>query len=136
MERAARELTLEESSAGTASSDAAAEAAPLTADTAASDASVERVATKPTLDPLAKSAARGGRPPTPLIPVQCFHWRFVATKAAGCRMAVAAVVRVTTAAAATATTTPVTTTHNGMQPVLEHCCDPLIRGNDAGGVRG
>ena len=23
-----------------------------------------------------------------------------------------------------------------MQPVLEHCCDPLIRGSDAGGVRG
>ena len=51
-------------------------------------------------------------------------------------MAVAAVVRVTAAAtAATATTTPVTTTHGGMQPVLEHCCDPLIRENDAGGVR-
>ena len=87
------------------------------------------------LDPLAKSAARGGRPPTPLIPVQCFHWRSATTKSAGCSMAVAAVVRVT-AAAATATTTPVTTTHGGIQPVLEHCCDPLIRGNDAGGVRG
>ena len=40
------------------------------------------------------------------------------------------------AAAAAATTAPGTTTHDGMQPVLEHCCDPLIRGNDAGGVRG
>ena len=54
-------------------------------------------------------------------------------------MAVAAVVRVTAAAAAaaaTATTTPAAPTHGGMQPLLEHCCDPLIRGNDAGGVRG
>ena len=39
-------------------------------------------------------------------------------------------------AAAAATTPPVTTTHGGKHPVLEHCCDPLIRGNDAGGVRG
>ena len=49
MERAARHLTLEESSAGTASSDTVAEAAPLTGDTAAPDASVERVARKLTL---------------------------------------------------------------------------------------
>ena len=49
VERAARQLTLEKSSAGTASSDAVAEAAPLTADTAALDASVERVARKLTL---------------------------------------------------------------------------------------
>ena len=89
------------------------------------------------LDPLAKSAARGERPPTPLIPVQCFHWGSATTKAASCSMAVAAVVRVTVAAAAsTTTTTPVTTIHGGMQPMLEHCCDPLIGGNDAGGVRG
>ena len=40
------------------------------------------------------------------------------------------------AAAAAATTTPATTTPGGMQPVLEHCCDPLIRGSDSGGVRG
>ena len=86
------------------------------------------------LGPLVKSVARGGRPPTPLIPVSCFHWRSATTKAAGCSMAVAAVVTVAAAAAA-ATTTPATTTHGGMQPVLEHCCDPLIRGNDAGGMR-
>ena len=43
---------------------------------------------------------------------------------------------VTTAGAAAATTTPATTTSGGIQPVLEHCCDPLIRGSDAGGVRG
>ena len=49
VERAARQLTLEESSAGTASSDAVAEAAPLTGDTAAPDASVERAARKLTL---------------------------------------------------------------------------------------
>ena len=50
VERAAGQLTLEESSAGTASSDAAAEAAPFTGNTAAPDASVERVARKLTLE--------------------------------------------------------------------------------------
>ena len=40
------------------------------------------------------------------------------------------------AAAAVATTIPTATTYDGMEPVLEHCCDPLIRGSDAGGVRG
>ena len=50
VERAARQLTLEGSSAVTASSDAAAEAAPLTGDTAVPDASVERVARKLTLE--------------------------------------------------------------------------------------
>ena len=40
------------------------------------------------------------------------------------------------AAAAAATTTPATTTPGVMRPVLEHCCDPLIPGNDAAGVRG
>ena len=50
MERAARQLTLEESSAGTASSDTAVEAAPLTGPATAPDASVERVARKLTLE--------------------------------------------------------------------------------------
>ena len=49
VERADGQLTLDESSAGTASSDAVVEAAPLTGDTAAPDASVERVAGKLTL---------------------------------------------------------------------------------------
>ena len=48
----------------------------------------------------------------------------------------AAAVTAAAAAAAAATITPATTTHGEMQPVLEHCCDPLIRGSDAGGVRG
>ena len=43
-------LTLDESSAGTASSDAVAEAAPLTGDTVISDASVERADGQLTLD--------------------------------------------------------------------------------------
>ena len=60
------------------------------------------------LGPMAKSAARGGRPPTPSIPVPCVRWRSTTTTAAGCSMAVAA------AAAAAATTTPVTTTPGGM----------------------
>ena len=51
-------------------------------------------------------------------------------------MAVAAAVTAAVAAAAAAApTTPATTTHGAMQPVLEHYCDPLIRGNEAGGVR-
>ena len=83
------------------------------------------------LGPLVKSAARGGRPPTPLIPVPCFRWRS-ATAATGKQNTTAAVA----AAAAAATTTPATTAPGGMQPVLEYCCDLLIRGNDAGGVRG
>ena len=79
------------------------------------------------LGPLAKSAARGRRSPTPSIPVPCVRWR----SSTGCRITVAAA-----AATAVATTIPATTTHGGMQPVLEYCCDPLIRGSDAGGVRG
>ena len=53
-------------------------------------------------------------------------------------MAVAAAVTAAAAAAAAAaaTTTPATTTPGGMQPVLEHCCDRLIRGSDTGGARG
>ena len=49
VERADEQLTLDESSAGTASSDAVAKASRLTGDTAAPDASVERVAGKLTL---------------------------------------------------------------------------------------
>ena len=61
VERAAGQLTLEESSAGTASSDAAAEAAPLTGDTAAPDASAERVARKLTLEAGSSSEICGER---------------------------------------------------------------------------
>ena len=78
---------------------------------------------------LVKSAARGGRPPTPLTPVPYFCWR-------SATVATSLAAAVTTAGAAAATTTPATTTSGGMQPVLEHCRDPLIRGSDAGGVRG
>ena len=55
------ELTLEELFAGTASSDAAAEAAPLTGDTAAPDASVERMARKLTLEAGSSSEICGER---------------------------------------------------------------------------
>ena len=51
-------------------------------------------------------------------------------------MSMAAKVTAAAVAAAAATTTPMTTTPGGMQPVLEHCCDPFIRESDAGGVRG
>ena len=122
-----------ESSAGAVSSDAATEAArrpavllPLLR---RRRGRLERL--RQQLGPLAKSAARGGRPPTPSIPVPCVRWRSTTTTAAGCSMTVAVA-----AAAAVETTIPTTTTHGGMQPVLEHCCDPLIRESDAGGVRG
>ena len=84
------------------------------------------------LGPLANSAARGGRPPTPSIPVPCFRWRSATAATSEPDITAAAVA----AAEAVATTIPTTTTHGGMQPVLEHCCDTLIRGSDAGGVRG
>ena len=61
MERAAGQLTLEESSAGTASSDAAAKVVPLTGDTAAPDASAERVARKLTLEAGSSSEICGER---------------------------------------------------------------------------
>ena len=115
VERADGQLTLDESSAGTASSDAVAEAAPLTGDTAAPDASVERVAGKLTLKAGSsrESVPKGERRPTPLIPVQCFPLRSTSTPTV-------------TAAAATTRT----------WPMLEHCCNRLIRGNDDVGVGG
>ena len=85
------------------------------------------------LGPLVKSAASGGRPPTPSIPVPCFRWKSAtaATSEPGITAAAAAAT-----VAAVATTIATTTTHGGMQPVLEHCFDALVRGSDAGGVRG
>ena len=84
------------------------------------------------LSPLAKSAARGGRLPTPSIPVPCFRWRSATAATSEPDITAAAAA----AAAAVATTIPTTTAHGGIQPVLEQCCDPLIRGSDAGRVRG
>ena len=49
--------------------------------------------------------------------------------------AATAVTAATTVAAAAATTPPATTTHGGKQPMLGHCCDPLIRGKDASGMQ-
>ena len=82
VERAARQLTLEESSAGTASSDAAAEAAPLTGDTAAPDASVERVARKLTLEAGSSSEICGERgasthpfDPSTVFPLEVHYYK-------------------------------------------------------------
>ena len=93
-----------ESSAGAVPSDAATEAAPST------DGLLPLLRqrrgrperSRQQLGPMAKSAARGGRPPTPSIPVPCVRWRSTSTTATGCSMAVAA------------TITPMTTTHGGM----------------------
>ena len=123
-----------ESSTGAVSSDAATEAAPSIGGTAAPAASTAREvrALASAAVRLAKSEARGGRPPTPSIPVPCFRWSSATAATSEPDITAAAAA----AAAAVATTIPTTTTHGGMQPVLEHCCDPLIRGSDAGGVRG
>ena len=61
VERAAGQLTLEESSVETASSDAAAETAPLTGDTVGPDASVERVTRNLTLKAGSSSEICGER---------------------------------------------------------------------------
>ena len=120
VERVDGQLTLEESSAGTAASDAVAEAAPLTGDTTAPDASVERVAGKLALKAGSSSEICGERGASthPFDP-----GTMSATRAA------AAVVAATVTAAAAAATTRT-------WPMLEHCCDRLIRGNDAVGVGG
>ena len=122
-----------ESSAGAVLSDAATEAMLSTGGTVAlmrrRRGRLER--SRQQLGPLAKFAARGGRPPTPSIQVPCFRWRS-ATAATSEPDIIAAAA----AAAAVATTILTPTTHGGMRPVLEHCCEPLIRGSDAGGVRG
>ena len=86
VERAAGQLTLEESSAGTASSEAAAkaaaEAAPLTGGTAAPDASVERVARKLTLEAGSSSEICGERgasthpfDPGTVFPLEVRHYK-------------------------------------------------------------
>ena len=97
-----------ESSTGAVPSDAATEAAPSTDGIAAPAASRRGrpESSRQQLGPMAKSAARGGRPPIPSIPVSCVRWRSTTTAAAGCSMVVAA--------AAAATITPTTTTHGGM----------------------
>ena len=84
------------------------------------------------LGPLVKSAARGGRPPTPSISVPCFRWRSATAATSESDITAAAAA----AAAAVAMIIPTITTHGRVQPVLEHCCNPLIRGSDAGGVPG
>ena len=128
-----------ESSIRAVSSDAETEATPSTGGTAAPAASTAREArsSRQQLGPPVKSAARRGHPPTPLIPVPCFRWRSTTAGTSEPDITAAAAAAAAAAAvAAVAATIPTTTTHGGMQPVLEHCCDPLIRGNDAGGVRG
>ena len=115
-------------------SDAATEATPLTDGIAAPAASTAREARA-----LASAAGSDGEicgergasthpfDPGTMYPLEVHYYN-----TAGCSMAVAAAA----VAAAAATTIPVTMTPGGMQPALEHCCDPLIRGSDAGKVRG
>ena len=66
------------------------------------------------------------------------HWRSATatTAATAVTTSSAAVTAEATAAAAAATTPPAITTHDGKQPMLEHCCDPSILGKDANGMRG
>ena len=70
-----------------------------------------------------------------------FYWRSATITAAGRSMAVTATAATAVRAAATAAeaaamTPPATTTHGGKQPILEHCCDPLIRGKNASEMQG
>ena len=70
------------------------------------------------LGPLAKSAARGGRPPAPLIPVPCFRWRFATAATSEPDITAGAAAA---AAAAVATTIPTTTTHGAAGSAGEIC---------------
>ena len=126
------------------SSDAVAEAAPSTSDTTAPDASVETAAMKLTSAAGSSSKiCRERRASTHLfdpgtvvsLEVRYYNssWPIHGSSSSSSNTAVTAAA---TAAAAAATTPPATTTHGGKQPMLEHCCDPLIRGKDAVGVRG
>ena len=126
-----------ESSAGAASPDAAAEAAPSTGDTTAPDALVERAAIKLTSAAGSSSKTWGERrafthpfDPGTLFPLEVRYYNSSWPKH-GSNVTTAA-----TAAAAAETTPPATTTPGGKQPVLEYCCGPLIRGKNAGGVQG
>ena len=114
-----------ESSAGAVPSDAATEAAPSTDGIAAPAASTAREVRALALAAGSDGEICGERGASThpfdrgtVCPLEVHHYN-----AAGCSMAAA-------------TTTPVITTPGGMPPALEHCCDPLIRGSDAGGARG
>ena len=122
-----------ESSTGAVSSDAEAEATPSTGGTAAPVASAAKMARA-----LASAVGSAGEicgergasthpfDPRTVCPLEVHYYNgswLQHGSSSGSNMAVV-------------TTIPTTTTHGGMQPVLEHCCDPLIRGSDAGGVRG
>ena len=125
-----------ESSIGAASPDTEAEATPSTGGTAALAASTAREARV-----LASAAGSAGEicgergacthtfDPGTVFPLEVHYYNGSWLQHGSSSMAAAA-------AAAAATITPVTATHGGMQPVLEHCCGPLIQGNYAGGVQG
>ena len=139
VERAARQLTLKESSAGTASSDAAAEAAPLTGDTVAPDASVERVARKLILEAGPSSAICGERGASthPFDPGTVFPLEVHSYKCSWLQHGSNSSSK-SNSSSSSSNSNGNTSNHDSwwMEPVLEHCCDPLIRGNDVCGVQG
>ena len=127
VERADGHLTLEESSAGTAASDAVAEAAPLTGDTAAPDASVERVAGKFTLNAGSSSEICGERGASthPFDPGTMFPLEVCYASSS----------RSSSSNSNSSSSNSSSSNHKDVAYV-GHCCDRLIRGNDAVGVRG
>ena len=132
-----------ESSAGAASSDAAAEAAPSTSDTTASDASVERAAMKLTSAAGSSSKICGERrapthpfDPDTVFPLEVRYYNSSWPKHGSNSNSSSSSNSNGNGSTRPATTPSATTTHGGKQSVLKHSCDPLIRGNDAGGVRG
>ena len=130
-----------ESSAGAASSDAVAEAAPSTGDTTAPEASVERAAMKLTSAAGSSSKICGERrasthlfDPGTVFPLEVRYYNSSWPKH-GSNSNSSSSSNSRGNGSSSSTTPPATTTHGGKQPMLEHCCDPLIRGNDAGGAR-
>ena len=124
-----------ESSAGSASSDAVAEAAPSTGDTTATDASVERAARKLTLEESSAGAAPSDVAAEAFPLDVCYYnssWPTHGSNSSRSNSSNSS----DNGSSSSSNDTPSTTTHGGKPPMLEHYCDPLIRGKDAGGVRG
>ena len=127
-----------EPSAGTVSSDAAAEAAPSTGDTAAPDASVARATRKLVSAAGSSSKICGERgasthpfDPGTVFPLEvCYRGSWLQHGSSSSTNSSSS------GSSSSSNDNNSNQTHGGMQHMLEHCCDPLIRGNDAGGVRG
>ena len=115
-------------------------AAPSTGETAAPDASVERVARKLTLEAGSSSKICGkrGASTNPFGPGILFPLEVRYYKGSWLQQSSSSSSKSSSSSSSSSNSNDNISNqdHGGIQPVLEHCCDPLIRGNDAGGVRG